>query len=142
MRLRPRFTDNTMPCPLPIRKPCPAGACICEHAQLLEQADADLRVLRLTQQEERLLLAKLESLTTLAELEHVCQRMQEQLGLVLTIAPAAGEVRSTRGLRIELQAQPGLCRKTRQAVPAAVRRGMERHPGIVYALLNARDLLA
>ena len=35
----------------------------------------------------------------------------------------------------------GLCRKTRQAIPAAIRRGLEKRPEVAYALLNAHDLL-
>ena len=49
--------------------------------------------------------------------------MEEQLGIRLRIAPAFGEVRSMRGIRMRFEEQPGLCRKTRQAIPAAIRRG-------------------
>jgi hypothetical protein len=35
-----------------------------------------------------------------------------------------------------------LCRKTRTAIPAAIRRGFDNRPEIVYALLNERDLLS
>jgi hypothetical protein len=34
-----------------------------------------------------------------------------------------------------------MCRKTRSAIPAAIRRGLEKNPEIAYALLNAHDLL-
>ena len=51
--------------------------------------------------------------------------MEEQLGIRLRIAPAVGEVRSMRGIRMRFE-QPGLCRKTRQAIPAAIRRGLRR----------------
>ena len=47
--------------------------------------------------------------------------MEEQLGIRLRIAPAFGEVRSMRGIRMRFEEQPGLCRKTRQAIP-------RRHP--------------
>jgi hypothetical protein len=60
----------------------------------------------------------------------------------LVITPSARGVRTVRGLSIVLAPRPGLCRKTRQAIPAAIRRCLDRHPEIVYALLNARDLLA
>jgi hypothetical protein len=50
-------------------------------------------------------------------------------------------VRTARGLNIQLAPCPGLCKKTRQAVPAAVRRCLDNHPDIVYAILNAHDLL-
>ena len=45
-----------------------------------------------------------------------------------------------RGIRMRFEEQPGLCRKTRQAIPAAIRRGTKR-PEVAYALLNAHDLL-
>ena len=67
--------------------------------------------------------------------------MEEQLGIRLRIAPAFGEVRSMRGIRMRFEEQPGLCRKTRQAIPAAIRRGTEKRPEVAYALLNAHDLL-
>jgi len=59
----------------------------------------------------------------------------------LHIEPSANEVRTVRGISIELAEQRGLCRKTREAVPAAIRRCFERTPEIVYALLDSRDLL-
>ena len=45
-----------------------------------------------------------------------------------------------RGIRMRFEEQPGLCRKTR-AIPAAIRRGLEKRPEVAYALLNAHDLL-
>ena len=66
--------------------------------------------------------------------------MEEQLGIRLRIAPAFGEVRSMRGIRMRFEEQPGLCRKTRQAIPAAIR-NLEKRPEVAYALLNAHDLL-
>ena len=61
--------------------------------------------------------------------------------MVLQITPSVHGVRTVRGLSIKLADQPGLCRKTRETIPAAVRRCLDAHPDIVYALLNARDLL-
>ena len=66
--------------------------------------------------------------------------MEEQLGIRLRIAPAFGEVRSMRGIRMRFEEQPGLCRKTRRD-SAAIRRGLEKRPEVAYALLNAHDLL-
>ena len=88
-----------------------------------------------------LLLQRLEQLKDLADLQHMQQRMYEQLGLRLSIAPGFNEVRSMRGLDIRIAAQPGLCRKTRQAIPAAIRRGLERTPEIAWRLLDSFDLL-
>ena len=95
----------------------------------------------LTRQEEQRLAARPEALRSLEDLEHLLRRMEEQLGIRLRIAPAFGEVRSMRGIRMRFEEQPGLCRKTRQAIPAAIRRGLEKRPEVAYALLNAHDLL-
>lgn len=124
-----------------LRQPCPPGACICGHADLLETPDADLRILRLTRQEESRLLQRLESIEDLPDLEHLQRRLHEQLGMQLNVAPGFGEVRSMRGIAIRLADQPGLCRKTRRSIPAAIRRALEKRPEIAYALLNASDLL-
>lgn len=126
---------------LPIRQPCPPGACDCQREQLLATPTADRRILALTRQEELRLLARLEDLRSLADLEHLQQRLYEQLGIRVTVAPGFNEVRTMRGIGIQLQAQPGLCRKTRQAIPAAIRRALEKRPEIAYELLNANDLL-
>ncbi|EPY8504224.1 TPA: hypothetical protein ACXNGJ_006943, partial [Pseudomonas aeruginosa] len=105
----------------PLRQPCPPGACVCERERL-EAPGADRRILLLTRQEEQRLAARLEALRSLEDLEHLLRRMEEQLGIRLRIAPAFGEVRSMRGIRMRFEEQPGLCRKTRQAIPAAIRR--------------------
>ena len=126
---------------VPIRQPCPPAACICGREQLLQTPSTDLRILRLTRHEESRLLERLESLTSLEDLEHMQQRMYQQLGIRLRIAPGFNEVRSMRGIRIELDDLPGLCRKTRQSIPASIRRALERRPEIAYRLLNAHDLL-
>ena len=123
----------------PLRQPCPPGACVCERERP-EAPGADRRILLLTRQEERA-AARLEALRSLEDLEHLLRRMEEQLGIRLRIAPAFGEVRSMRGIRMRFEEQPGLCRKTRQAIPAAIRRGLEKRPEVAYALLNAHDLL-
>ncbi|CRM17976.1 hypothetical protein IFR08_11110 [Pseudomonas fluorescens] len=123
-----------------IRQPCPPGACVCERERLLEAPGADLRILNLTRQEEKRLLERLENLKSLQDLEHMQQRMFEQLGIRLHIAPGHTEVKSMRGIQIVIDELPGLCRKTRQSIPAAIRRGMERQPEIAYRLLDAHDL--
>ncbi|WP_026145138.1 hypothetical protein [Pseudomonas asplenii] len=129
---------NTLP---PLRQPCPPGACNCERERLLETPGTDIRILRLTRQEEKILLERLEDLKSLADLDRLRQRMYEQLGIRLTIAPGPNEVRTMRGIGIHIEELPGLCRKTRQSIPAAIRRGLEKRPEIAYELLNAHDLL-
>lgn len=126
---------------LPIRQPCPPGACSCGRERLLDIPGSDLRILSLTRQEEKRLLERLETLESLADLERLQRRMYEQLGIRLHIAPGFHEVRSMRGISIQFDELPGLCRKTRQEIPAAIRRGLEKHPEIAYDLLNAHDLL-
>ncbi|MCL9658772.1 hypothetical protein L2088_29095 [Pseudomonas protegens] len=124
-----------------IRQPCPPGACICEREQLLDTPGADLRILNLTRQEEKRLLERLENLKDLADLEHMQRRIYQQLGVRVEITPSDNEVRSMRGITIALAEHPGLCRKTRQSIPAAIRRAMENRPEIAYRLLDAQDLL-
>jgi hypothetical protein len=132
--------------PFQIRKECPPGACVCGRDELLDAWEqqpeaADIRILRLTRDEEKHLLARIEAIASFAELGRMEQKLLENLGVVLQITPSIHGVRTVRGLSIKLAEQPGLCRKTREAIPAAVRRCLDAHPEIVYALLNARDLL-
>ncbi len=126
----------------PLRQPCPPAVCICRHRELLDDARGDRRILRLTRHEERRLLERLENLQDLDDLRHLQRRMHEQLGIRLEVAPGHHEVRSVRGVAITFAEQAGLCRKTRRAIPAAIRRAMERRPEIVWRLLDSFDLLS
>lgn len=126
--------------PFPIRVECPPGACVCARETLLGDPQADCRVLRLTREEEKRLLERLENLASLAELRRMEARLFEQLGIQLRIAPSPNEVRTLRGITILVLEQPGLCKKTRQSIPAAIRRSMERQPQIAYDLLNEDGL--
>ncbi|MGZ7456860.1 hypothetical protein ACXPVS_08595 [Pseudomonas sp. Ma2-10] len=130
-----------MTTPPPIRQPCPPGACDCGRDPLLETPGADVRILFLTRSEEKRLIERLENLQSLSDLERVQRRMYEQLGIRVDIVPSFNEVRTMRGIGINLGEQPGLCRKTRQSIPAAIRRALEKRPEIAYDLLNANDLL-
>jgi hypothetical protein len=123
-----------------IRQPCPPGACDCDREQLLQTPGADARILTLTRQEEKKLIARLEDLKSLQDLERMQQLMYQQLGIRVHVAPGHTEVKSMRGIQIDIDPFPGLCRKTRQAIPAAIRRGMEKRPEIAYRLLDAHDL--
>lgn len=125
----------------PIRQSCPPGTCTCRRDELLEAPGADVRILLLTRHEENRLLERLANVQTLEELERLQQRMFEQLGIRMTIAPGHNEVRSMRGIAVEFAEQPGLCRKTRPAIAAAVRRGLAQRPEIAWRLLDAHDLL-
>ncbi|MFP6850811.1 MAG: hypothetical protein VCA57_19190 [Pseudomonas sp.] len=124
----------------PLRQPCPPGACDCGREQLLENPSSDARILLLTRPEEKRLLDRLENLESLADLEKMQQRIYEQLGIRVNVAPGFNEVRSMRGIAIQIDELPGLCRKTRQSIPTAIRRGLEKRPEIAYSLLNAHDL--
>jgi hypothetical protein len=125
----------------PIRQSCPPGTCTCRRDELLEAPGADVRILLLTRHEENRLLERLANVQSLEELERLQQRMFEQLGIRMKIAPGHNEVRSMRGIAIEFAEQPGLCRKTRPAIAAAVRRGLAQRPEIAWRLLDAHDLL-
>jgi hypothetical protein len=125
----------------PIRQPCPPGACDCGRDPLLETPGADVRILFLTRAEEKRLIERLENLSSLKDLEHLQQRMFEQLGIRVDIVPSFNEVRTMRGIGIQVGELPGLCRKTRASIPAASRRAMEKRPKIAYDVLNANDLL-
>jgi hypothetical protein len=107
---------------------------------LLADPLSDKRILKLTREEEKRLVARIETISTYNELKHIVERMDQLLGLELRIEPGANEVRTTRGFQIRLTESPGLCRKTRQAIPAAVRRCLENHPGLGYAILDAQGL--
>lgn len=124
-----------------VRQPCPPGACICEREQLLAQPAPDLRILSLSRQAEKVMLERLENIQSLADLEHMQRRMHEQLGIEVNVGPGFNEVRTMRGIEIRVAEQPGLCRKTRQAIPAAIRRALEKRPEIAYKLLDSHDLL-
>ena len=102
--------------------------------------EAEQRILALTRLEEKRLLERLENLQSLADLKRLQQRLFEQLGIRVQVTPGFNEVRTMRGIAIEIEAQPGLCRKTRQSIPAAIRRGLEKNPEIAYRLLDAHDL--
>ena len=124
-----------------MRSPCPPGACNCEREQLLATPETDLRILSLTRQAEKVLLQRLENIQSLSDLEHMQRRMHEQLGIRVAIEPGFNEVRTMRGIDIRVLEQPGLCRKTRQEIPAAIRRALQKHPEIAYKLLDSHDLL-
>ena len=126
----------------PIRKECPPGACVCERELLLDKLDSPAaRVLLLTREEEKRLIARIARIDSYADLLHLERLLHKNLGVVLHIGPAVTEVRTVRGLQIRLAEQPGLCRKTRETIPAAIRKCLENHPAIVFAILDAHDLL-
>lgn len=131
--------------PFTIRKECPPGACECGQGELLDAWErdptTDIRILRLTREEEKALVARIEAIDSYESLGRIEQKLYELLGIRLTITPSHNGVRTVMGLNIKLAEQPGLCRRTREKLPAAVRRCLNNHPDIVFALLNARDLL-
>ena len=128
--------------PFPIRTECPPGACVCDRDALLQNPNADARVLQLTVAEEKKLLQRLENITSLADLRRLQERMEQLLGIRVSIAPSPNEVRTLRGITILVHEQQGLCRKTRQAIPAAIKKGMERQPEIAFELLNEGGLFS
>jgi hypothetical protein len=125
---------------IPIRTECPPGACVCDRDRVLAEPDADLRPLRLTRSEELRLIGRIEQVRSYEELQRLQQAIYRNLGAELRIAPGPNEVRTVRGIVIVLEDRPGLCKKVRQSVPAAVRRVLERRPDIAWAILDAHDL--
>jgi hypothetical protein len=125
----------------PLRTECPPGACVCGRDRLLAEPDADLRPLRLTRMEEQRLLERIESVSNYEELKRLQERIRANLGIELKITPGPNVVRTVRGILIVLEDRPGLCKKVRQSIPAAVRRALDRHPEITYAILDSHDLL-
>ncbi|MGK5073824.1 hypothetical protein [Janthinobacterium sp. ZB1P44] len=124
-----------------VRKECPPQLCDCERERLLDDPQADLSILRLNLTEEKRLLAHIDGIATHAQLRKLQLLLKKNLGVELQIAPGSGEVRTVRGFQIRLLERPGLCRKTRAAIPAAVRRCLAAHPEIAFAILNENDLL-
>ncbi|KAB8044267.1 hypothetical protein [Janthinobacterium aquaticum] len=125
-----------------VRKECPPNLCDCRREQLLHDAQACRDVLRLNLTEEKKLLAHIEAISSYAQLQKLGLQLQKNLGVVLRIEAGSNEVRTVRGFQIALDEQPGLCRKTRASIPAAIRRCLAAHPEIAYAILNENDLLA
>ena len=124
----------------PIRTECPPGACVCHRDALLQNPSGDLRVLRLTREEEKRLLQRLENLACLSDLRRIEERLEQQLGIRLTISTSPNEVRTLRGITILVHEQPGLCKKTRQAIPAAIKKSLEQRPEIAFELLDEGGL--
>jgi hypothetical protein len=124
----------------PLRTECPPGACVCDRDRLLLEPDADLRPLRLTRIEEQKLIERIEGIGSYDDLKRLQEKIRANLGVELKIAPGPNEVRTVRGIVILLEERPGLCKKVRQSIPAAVRKVLDRHPEITWAILDAHDL--
>ncbi|MCC2597232.1 hypothetical protein LKR43_12875 [Pusillimonas sp. MFBS29] len=123
-----------------LRTACPPGSCICDREQLLSSPDSDMRVLWLTREEEKRLIMRLERVSSLADLRHVQALIYKQLGVEVQVTVGPNEVRTVMGLNIEVIEKPGLCRKVRSSIPAAIRRGLAANEQIVYDLLDEDGL--
>ncbi|MCA1856217.1 hypothetical protein LE190_09790 [Massilia oculi] len=134
------MSEHPTPSSFPIRTECPPGACVCERERVLADPAADQRPLALTRQQEQRLLERIARIDSYADLQHVQALVRQNLGAELRIAPGPNEVRTVRGIIVVLEEKPGLCKKARQSVPAAVRRRLAERPEIAYALLDAHDL--
>jgi hypothetical protein len=128
--------------PFPIRSECPPGACVCGRDELLADPRGDYRPLRITRQEELRLLSRIERIGSFDELKHVQELIRSHIGAELRIQPGPNEVKTVRGIIIVFEDKPGLCKKLRQTVPAAIRRCLDNNPDITFALLNSHDLLS
>ncbi|MDK6078035.1 hypothetical protein [Massilia varians] len=134
------MSEHLSPFPFPVRTECPPGACVCERDRVMADPQADRRPLALTRQQEQKLVERIERVSSYEDLKHVQELIRKNLGAELRIAPGPNEVRTVRGIIVVLEEKPGLCKKARQSVPAAVRRCLTQHPEIAYALLDAHDL--
>jgi hypothetical protein len=118
----------------PIRAECPPGACNCGRDALLQNPDGDLRVLRLTREDDKQLLRRLENLSNLCDLKHIQERMQQQLGIQLSISTSPNEICSLRGITILVHEQlgdsfaiAGFCSNTRHDVRYLHIKGFGEH---------------
>jgi len=125
---------------MPLRVECPPGACVCAREQVLADPAADRRPLLIDRQQEQRLIERIARVDSYADLRHVQNLIRKNVGSELRIAPGPNEVRTVRGIVIVLEERPGLCRKLRQSVPAAVRRRLAERLEIAWAILNAHDL--
>ena len=90
--------------------------------------------------QEQRLIERIERIDSYADLRHVQELIRKNIGAELGIEPGPKEVRTLRGIIIVLEEKPGLCKKVRQSVPAAVRKRLQERPEIAYAILHATDL--
>lgn len=134
------MTASLPPLPFPIRAECPPGACVCERERLLLEPGADIRPLALDRKQEMKLIERIERIDSYADLQHVQELIRRNIGAELRIAPGPNEVRTVRGIIIVLEEKPGLCKKVRQSVPAAVRKRLQEKPEIAWAILDAGNL--
>lgn len=134
------MNDTAVSLPFPIRTECPPGACVCEYERVLADPQADHRPLAIDRRQEQKLIERIERVADYEDLKHVQALVRRNIGAELRIEPGPNEVRSMRGIIIVLEEKPGLCRKVRQSVPAAVRRLLNERPEIAYAILDAHDL--
>jgi len=123
-----------------VRKACPPGACVCDLDHLLNDPQGDKRILRLTRIEEKKLIDHINTITTFSELQKLKERLLTQLGVDLQITQRSREVRSVRGISVEVKEHIGLCRKTRHAITTAIRRCLDQNSSIIFAILDANDL--
>lgn len=126
----------------PVRAECPPGACVCERERLMVEPDADVRPLAIDRKQEQKLIERIGRIESYAELQHVQELIRKNIGAELRIAPGPKEVRTLRGIIIVLEEKPGLCKKVRQSVPAAVRKRLQEKPEIAWAILDAGNLFA
>ena len=73
--------------PMPIRKECPPGACVCRRELLLDADENEQRILTLTQEQEKRLIERIGRIDSYDDLQHVQQLLLAQLGVVLHIQP-------------------------------------------------------
>ena len=125
---------------MPLRVECPPGACVCEREKVLADPAADQRPLLITRQQEQKLIERIGRIDSHADLLHVQNLIHKNTGAELRIAPGPNEVRTVRGILVVLEERPGLCKKLRQSVPAAIRRRLAERQDIAWDILDAHGL--
>ena len=100
----------------------------------------DVRPLAIDRKQEQRLIERIERIDSYDDLRHVQELIRKNIDAELRIEPGPKEVRTLRGIIIVLEEKPGLCKKVRQSVPAAVRKRLQEKPEIAYAILYAGNL--
>ena len=108
--------------PVFIRNPCPPGACQCDRERLLADPASDKRVLALTRDEEKRLLARLEAIATLPELKHMIERMRQ-----FRRKPAKGRRPSLAAVAARLNEEGHRNRSGREWSPQLVHHVLQGH---------------
>ena len=94
----------------------------------------------LTRSEEKKMLERLENLGSLADLRRMQERMEQQLGIRLSITQSPNEVRSLRGIAILVHEQPACAARHGRPSRLPSRKAWTPTPQITFDLLDESGL--